>query len=172
MKTSLFFSFEIIFYNLIFIILSAGSPPLPPKYDDPDNIDVINSLKATVRRELHIVEYTKNIGYYTSDEAINKVLIYDEEISAAGQKYDVPKEMIQAVLFKELRMIDFRDGISDYLVKQCFKIHENLSANADKTFLCRFFSALTNTKGSSTGIGQIFPKTAIKAHNWYFCKKR
>ena len=170
MRNGLLYNFGLIVCQIVFIILSANSFRIPPEYSTPENIVVISSLKATVRRELHVVEFTKNIGYYTSSEAISKVLIYDEPITEAGEKYCVPKEMIQAILFKELRMIDFRDGISDFFVEKCFKINRNLSAIPQKNLLCRLISALTNTRGSSTGIGQIFPETAIKAHNWY-CSK-
>jgi hypothetical protein len=129
---------------------------------------VCNCLKKTVIKELNIVEYTKNIGYYTSDESINKVFINQDKITTASKKYDVPKEMIQAVLFKEIRMIDFRDDISDCLVDNCYKINRFVSVNHSKDLSSNFISNLTNIKGSSTGIGQIFPHTAIKAYNWYF----
>jgi hypothetical protein len=170
MKNSLFFSFEMIICQIVLIFLTANSPPIPPEYDTPDNIVIISTLKDTVRHELHIVEYTKNVGYYTSGEAVSKVLGYDEAITGASVKYEVPKAMIQAILFKELRMIDFRDSISDFVVEKCFRINANLSARRDKNAFCRLIGAITSTKGSSTGIGQIFPETAIKAHNWH-CRK-
>lgn len=129
---------------------------------------VFNSLKTTVRKELNIVEYTKNFGYFTSNESINKVLDDDKIIVAASKKYDVPKEMIQAVLFKEIRMIDFRDDISDCFVDNCFKINRFISSTLKKDIFNNLVSNITNIKGSSTGIGQIFPNTAIKAYNWYF----
>jgi len=170
MKKILFLNLEFVVYQIVLIIVSLSTSPIPPQYASSDNMDVFNSLKATVRHELHIVEYTKNIGHNTSGESIFIVLDDDKIITSASKKHDVPKEMIQAVLFKELRMIDFRDDISDFFVDNCYKINRDFSEISNTSIYACLITCITNTKGSSTGIGQIFPETAIKAHNWY-CSK-
>ena len=67
------------------------------------------------------------------------VLKYDEAITALAEEYNVPKEMVQAVLFQEIRFYGVDDPIADILVK--------LGIRGD----------------SSTGLGQIFASTALDA---------
>ncbi len=153
--------------QLIIAAASVGSYNIPAEYTCDSNECVFGALNQTVKEELHIVEYTKNLGHNTTEESISIVLQHDEMIKEASKKYNVPRQMIQAVLFKELRMIDFRDDISDKFVDNCFIINRNLSESQSIDFVEKFIIHVTDTTGSSTGIGQIFPETAIKAHNWY-----
>lgn len=85
---------------------------------------------------------------YSANEAVNLVLNNDASISEASNSLKVPKSFIQAILLKEISNIDAGDAIADKLVENYY----NKKANADK-------------EDSSTGLGQIFAKTAIRSHN-------
>ena len=167
MRRKILLGIKITVYQLMMISFLLGVFNLPQTGRAAQKTDIFTELESAVKHELHIVEYTKNIGYNTTEESAEIVIGYDDIISDAAEKFDVPKQMIQAVLFKELRMIDFRDGISDIFVDKCFKAHRRLIEKTNRSIFTDTLACLTNTKGSSTGIGQIFPETAIKAYNWY-----
>ena len=76
-----------------------------------------------------------------NDEALEVVLSHDAAIEAASEKYNVDKEMIQSVLFQELRFYNVVRGVP--------------------------VPPIVYRKDSSTGLGQIFASTAIDATNWY-----
>jgi RHS repeat-associated protein len=72
-------------------------------------------------------------------KAVDKVLSYDDMITAVSTELGVPKEMIQAVLTREIYCANLTDKAADLTVKEGIK------------------------KDSSTGLGQIFAGTAINA---------
>ncbi len=161
------FSLGAVLCQLIIAAASSGSYDIPEKYSLECNSCIFSELQETVKDELCVVEFAKNIGHNTTCKSISIVLKYDDKISEASKTYNIPKEMIQAVLFKELRMIDFRDDISDAFVDKCFDIHKRLVTSDNIDIIDKLVIIMTDTKGSSTGIGQVFPETAIKAYNWY-----
>lgn len=93
------------------------------------------------------------------------VILYDDVITDAAKKYDVEKEMIQSVLFQEIRFYGLDDPIADELVKKSYE-YETKIYELGGSFLPPI-PVIGYRTDSSTGLGQIFAKTAIEATNWY-----
>ena len=129
-----------------------------------------NKLKALVKSELNFVEENKNIGYYSTDECIDIVLKYDETISKVSRELGVPKAMIQAILFKELRMKDALDDLADSAVLEYYRFNHAVEDYMDFPSWKKILVGPPKPEGlmkedSSTGLGQIFARTAINAYN-------
>lgn len=104
------------------------------------------------------------------EESVNDVLSYDSAISSASKTYKVKKEIIQSVLFREIAFLNILDSAGDLAVENYFINRELLE---DYSNLSWWQQLLVGTptllypekEDSSTGLGQIFGKTAIKALN-------
>ncbi len=129
-----------------------------------------NQLGALIKEHLNFVEENKNIGFYSTDESIDIVLKYDKTISDVSEQLGVPKAMIQAVLFKEIRMKDARDVLADSFVIEYYRYNHAVEDYDKLSFWQKVFvgppqPANLMREDSSTGLGQIFAKTAIDAYN-------
>ncbi len=107
-----------------------------------------------------------------NDEALEVVLSHDAAIEAASEKYNVDKEMIQSVLFQELRFYNVGDPVADSIVRQSQFYEHQLEAYEKAGFLEKMVRGvpvppIVYRKDSSTGLGQIFASTAIDATNLY-----
>lgn len=111
-------------------------------------------LEKAVEDYMNLGQMIKTAPCYSTEDALDCVLQYDAEITAAAQKYGVEKAMIQAVLFQELRFYGIEDPVADAWVAMTY-------AEASLFRMIR-------KQDSSTGIAQIYAKTAIEAHNWEY----
>jgi len=104
----------------------------------------------------------------TTENSLEKIFLYDEYITSTAAKYLIEKEMIQAILFQETRFYNILDPIGDSLVIQSRTYDKQMDSylNNENHFFppSAVFGYRTD---SSTGIGQIFAKTAIDAINWW-----
>ena len=111
-------------------------------------------LEKAVEDYMNLGQMIKTAPCYSTEDALDCVLQYDAEITAAAQRYGVEKAMIQAVLFQELRFYGIEDPGADAWVAMTY-------AEASLFRMIR-------KQDSSTGIAQIYAKTAIEAHNWKY----
>ena len=91
----------------------------------------------------------------TFDTSINIVLDYDDIITDYCNQYRIPKEYVQSVLLREVWCESYLDYASDAAVKDYYNYKispDGIIRPIEKT-------------DSSTGLGQIFASTAIKAIN-------
>jgi hypothetical protein len=129
-----------------------------------------DELGELVKKDLNFVEENKNVGYNSTDECIDIVLKYDDTISKVSKELGVPKAMIQAILFKELRMQDARDTLADGYVMEYYRFNHAVEDYDELPIWQKIFidppkSTLPMREDSSTGLGQIFAKTAINSYN-------
>ena len=160
----------------------CGSNPL--RYWDPLGLSgfVIYGCNAELRNELEILSeehFTELFGeglkrfikiqlnVYSSDEIFDFIVSNDDIITSSAEKYNVPKEYIQAILYREMRFIDKRDIISDSIVYVSLNAHlaqEKLIEDGNylgaQGITIPFVQKYTD---SSTGVSQIFAQTAMNA---------
>lgn len=101
------------------------------------------------------------------EKALDLVLTNDEIISKTAEKYSIEKEFIQAIIFQEQRFLGFDDPIADALVLQSNVYDKNLEKFVNGNYFYAPLPILGYRNDSSTGLGQIFAKTAINAINAY-----
>ena len=129
--------------------------------------ELYDNLKEAVNGYANVGQILKTAPYNSTKEAMNTVIIYDNVITDAANKYDVEKEMIQSVLFQEIRFYGLDDPIADDLVKKSYvyEMEKEIYESGGKLFPP--MPVIGYRTDSSTGLGQIFAKTAIEAINWY-----
>ena len=101
-------------------------------------MDFVNQMDD-LRNQLAWETRLKSI--YTTQDALYKIFSRDTSISFASAQTNVPKTMIQSILFRELICTGLDDIAADMAVKAGIR------------------------SDSSTGWGQIFAQTAITAYN-------
>ncbi len=127
--------------------------------------ELYSDLSDAVEGYANLGQYLKTAPFNNNFEAMQTLLKYDEEITAAADKHGIEKEMVQAVLFQEIRFYGADDVLADSVVMQAHTkvIREKYHLPQNPwTFI---FAALGKTD-SSTGLGQIFASTAIEAMKW------
>lgn len=90
--------------------------------------------------------------YRNNAEALCLVLAHDQEITRSALRYGLDKAAIQAVLFQEIRFYNLWDEVDHVVALSHFS-----QRNGGPVIL---------RADSSTGLGQIYAATAIKALNW------
>jgi hypothetical protein len=99
--------------------------------------------------------------------AVDIILSYDDIIDEVSSQLKIQKEMIQAILYRELICYGLDDVAKDLVVRQYYMSRKiNLPGTAYDMY--NFMDLDDEVKDSSTGIGQIFASTAIKAENVVF----
>jgi hypothetical protein len=109
--------------------------------DESDNLtyDKLTSELCTLSSN-HLSYGTKVKAIYQDQkQCVDVILGYDSRITEISQQLGVPKEMIQAIMYRELTCMGADDIAADVAVAAGLR------------------------KDSSTGIGQVFAETAIKA---------
>lgn len=130
------------------------------------------SLDTAVDGYITLKQRIATLPCMDNDEALEVVLSHDAAIEAASEKYKVEKEMIQSVLFQELRFYDVADPVVDSFVRQTQLFEHQVEAYAKAGLAEQMIRGVPKPpimyrKDSSTGLGQIFASTAIDATNWY-----
>ena len=125
-------------------------------------------LEKAVDEYINLGQMIKTAPCYSTEDALNLVLQHDAEITAAAQKYGVEKAMIQAVLFQEIRFYGIEDPVADAWVTLTYayegrRIETGKVPGGNASVL-----GAIRKQDSSTGIAQIYAKTAIEAHNWKY----
>jgi hypothetical protein len=124
------------------------------------------------------VDDYKNIGQSlatsvenSTREAMKKVPEFDAEIGAAAAKFGVEKELVQSVLFQEIRFFSPQDTIADAIAQQSFRFEREFELwdsypNSIKGMIPVPTALPVYNIDVSTGLGQIKPSTAIDAFQW------
>lgn len=125
-------------------------------------------LEKAVEDYMNLGQMIKTAPCYSTEDALDCVLQYDAEITAAAQRYGVEKAMIQAVLFQELRFYGIEDPVADAWVAMTYAEEDRRAENGSGTVGEASLFRMIRKQDSSTGIAQIYAKTAIEAHNWKY----
>ena len=157
-------------------INSAANKKLSSFDVDEKIIKLHQKLSAISNRDMPLAQKIKDL-FYDDALAIKKVLELDSYIEEASNKYNVDKAMIQAILYREIMCYGLDDPISDMQVRQTYAYeHEKeeydkwVSSLDPKNYWKQPIkeppkAPLKYRIDSSTGVGQIFAKTAIPAYN-------
>ena len=130
-------------------------------------IKLQNDLQAAIDGYANVLQkLATGLVNSTTENSLEKIFLYDEYITSTAAKYSIEKEMIQAILFQETRFYNILDPIGDSLVVQSRTYDKQMDSylNNESRFFPPF-AVLGYRTDSSTGIGQIFAKTAITAIN-------
>ncbi|WP_026835032.1 cellulose binding domain-containing protein [Eubacterium xylanophilum] len=130
--------------------------------------NLIKDIKKDFEKEKGL---KTTFGTYTVTEAVNIVLRYDSEITAAAKKYKVKKEMIQSIITRELICIWAQDAVVDGWVANYYHNKREIEYYMSLEWWKQLLYGTPNCiypqrEDSSTGIGQIYAKTAINATNY------
>ena len=135
-----------------------------------DRQRLLAALEESVERYATPLQLLGTAPYYSSEDALALVLSRDQTITAAAARYGVEKEMLQSILFQELRFLNLLDEVDlfvsathAYLRQR--ESYESLSPE-EQTFALPPVRPVVYRMDSSTGLGQIFADTAIRAINW------
>ena len=103
----------------------------------------------------NVAWYTRLKAVFSEHEVLQKIYENEEHIINAANQFNLPSNMIRAVLYRELMCLGYEDYVAD-----------NWVLNNYTAFPVTSYSI--KRKDSSTGIAQIFAKTAIKSEKNYF----
>jgi len=133
---------------------------------DNTTLKLHKELKTVSDRDMSIPMKTKDC-FNTDEMTLEKVLSLDAYIESASKKYNVDKAMIQAILYREIRCYGLDDPISDTLVIEGYAYKQQLEVfqNSSSFMTPPPTPPIGYRLDSSTGVGQIFAKTAIPAYN-------
>ncbi|WP_026513585.1 hypothetical protein [Butyrivibrio sp. LB2008] len=161
-------------FSIPFYPPGLHSIPIKPK---PTKLE--EELKAISDRDMTAPQKIKD-SIYDDARALNKVFSLDAYIESASKKYHVDKAMIQAVLFREIRCYGYDDPLGDAQVRQTYAYehkkeeYDEWLSNIDPKNYWKKPSKQPPTRplkyrsDSSTGVGQIFGKTAIDSYNLHY----
>ena len=114
--------------------------PGPSPVIDERKITLLNRLKQKVNGDLNLLERVK--GFNTTGSALGVVFDNEQTLERMASRYDVPKPVLQTIMFREQRFVDIRDTAADFLTEFGLR------------------------KQSSTGLMQVTTRTAIDAINY------
>jgi hypothetical protein len=130
-----------------------------------------HSLSISVDSYKSILQTVGTTMYNSNAEALNTVFYYNEVIEQSAEKYGVDKALIQSILFQELRFINVLDEVDTFVQTTFYCLHQSEDVSPDGNWTEDLISdsvlSTIHITDSSTGLGQIYAKTAIKALNWY-----
>jgi hypothetical protein len=165
---------------LALILYSQLLPPIPAKAEyninsEPISLSARNALEYSLAQSVDSYEdFWQTVGtaaYNGSSETLDIVLDYDNIIEDAAAENGIDKAVIQSILFQEIRFINFLDEVDTCVQNTLLILRERetqigvsplLSVSVIEPVLTGFYIS-----DSSTGLGQIYAKSAIKALNWY-----
>ena len=139
--------------------------------------ELISDLNNAVDSYINVGQKIKTKPYNTNEEAMNIVLENDSTITKVANKYNVDKAMIQSIIFQETRFYGIDDPVADSLVIQSYAYEQQLEDYVNWINNLKWYEmwkgifrqppqpVLGYRTDSSTGLGQIFARTAINAYN-------
>lgn len=140
---------------------------------------LVKSISESTLRKKLLSYYEDDIGMkwrrvYSGKQAIDLILKYNSLIEKTANDLSMTKAAIQAILFREIYCMGYEDDVVDGLVTEYYAYKEQLEAYENMKWWQQLIVGCPTPyvgmrEDSSTGLGQIFAKTAINAHN--FCVK-
>ncbi len=134
-------------------------------------------LDKQVKQQMAFLNEAATAFNNSTEEAIDIILQYDKIIKDAARIYNVDCASIQSVLFREIRWYNPLDTLADSLVIDTFRYYTSLEEYMRNPLHIQIVTGppqapLKFSDDSSTGLGQIFAKTAIDAYNWFNTKMK
>lgn len=112
---------------------------------------------------------------YTAEEALELIFKYDQPITSMANRLQMPKALIQGILLREITCIYIADDMADLAVMNYFTYEQNLDTYMKLPWYLKIGMIIEvpspMRNDSSTGLGQIFAKTAINSNNYAIDKK-
>ena len=140
-------------------------------------VSYTNNLFNPANRDALLAELTQILGerhdpvsHYTREESLDLVLSYDSAITGFCNLYNVPKQLVQSLLLREIWCVNATDDVADDLVMNYYQYMRELEIWRQLPLAEQIFATPPQPpevihKDSSTGIGQMFAWVAIDAHN-------
>lgn len=126
-----------------------------------NNYEILkNELSSYVDNHLDV--FHKLISWHSSQESLDTVLNYDNFVTQYCNKFNMQKELLQTVFFREQRFVWFADDVADSIVEQSYAYDENIANNMSPPPQM----PIPYRHDCSTGLCQIFASTAIKSINY------
>lgn len=156
------------------VILKAENPkPEPEKVNRLFDQSNYQALKAELSEyvDSHLDIFHTLVSWHSSEEALDTVLQYDQFITDCCNEFNIQKELLQTVFFREQRFVWFSDDYMDsevidsYNYDSAFETWMNLSP-AEQLIVQMPEKPLAYNHDCSTGLCQIFAATAIKSINY------
>ena len=124
-------------------------------------MDIENILGTGPKSILH---------YYSPNDCLDIILEYDAIITQYCNQYFIPKEYVQTLLLRELWCYNTGDSVADTAVENTYLYLINLEewnslSEAEKLIVPMPVLPVVYKDDSSTGLCQIFARTAIDANN-------
>lgn len=131
---------------------------------------LLEALEESVQNYATPLQLLGTAPYYSSEAALALVLSYDGAVTAAAEKAGVEKAMLQAVLFQEIRFLNLLDEVDLFVAAthaylRQLEEYEELPRE-ERVYALPPVRPVVYRLDSSTGLGQIFADTAIRAVNW------
>lgn len=126
---------------------------------------LLAALEESVSRYATLPQLLGTAPYYSSGAALELVLSHDGDVAWAAREFHVEREMLQAVLFQEIRFLNVFDEV-DWFVSASYDYLQRLDDCRRGRLRVPVPPPLVFRTDSSTGLGQIFASTAIAAINW------
>ncbi|MEN8907656.1 MAG: hypothetical protein ABF289_17030 [Clostridiales bacterium] len=113
--------------------------------------DLTIELESTSKT--HLEELNLNNSLFSTKEIVEIINKYASTIEKTGTELGLNYNLIKSIIFREQLLFNFDDYFADSLVENYYKEKDENTEDVN------------NKTDSSTGLGQIFAKTAISAEN-------
>lgn len=126
----------------------------------------MRSLKSWLKKQ----GWKRFFKTYGLKKAVDIAIKYKKQAKAVGKKVSLPKEVVLAILFRELICYDIIDDVGNSWVMNYFYYTEQQERYQKASWRERpFIDARPSgvmVDDCSNGLGQIFCSTAIKSNNY------
>ena len=117
-----------------------------------------NNLNNVISKQMSFIKDTSTIFHNSTNDAIDIIVNYDNQITATANKYGLDKALIQSVLLREIRWADPTDDIADSLVIQTQAYSVQFDAYMNQPWYKHLLVRPPNlpvklSNDSSTGVG-------------------
>jgi hypothetical protein len=134
-------------------------------------------LDTLVKQHMSAIKNGSTLVHNSTKTTVDIIIKYDVYISTSSATYGIDKAIMQAVLFREIRWVDPSDDVADSFVVSTKIYYDELEYYNKQSLIRQIIigiiggtpkAPLRFSDDSSTGLGQIFAKTAIESYNYYF----
>ena len=164
-KESVEAAYNGVYKQAIVILENPNQPPF-----DHTNYEALkNELVPAVEND---IDWLHKLGkWHSSEDALDIILSYDDIITKYSNRFDIPKALLQTVIFREQRFVWFADDVADSIVIQSYFYDKALDDWQALSPAQQLVTPLPEIPigyrhDCSTGLAQIFGATAIKAINY------
>jgi hypothetical protein len=116
---------------------------------DPEISELVNKLESVSKEHLTSLDMTESM--LSISEIVNTIENHSSKIDEIGSELSINSNYIKSIIFREQLLLTFEDYFADSIVESFYE-NPDEQESGDKD-------------DSSTGLGQIFARTAISAEN-------